>query len=83
METTIYIDSTSLKWEIENYLYDVGFTNDLYELKYWHDRYYVEIFFRCESAIDYLMKDIIKYRKKYEVKKYINKDIISAIITYI
>ena len=82
MEKTINIDIFSLYYEIENYLYDVGFTKDLYKMNYWVDRYYVEIIFLCEEAIDYLIEDVKKYKKKYEIKKYKKEKIISAIVTY-
>jgi len=82
METlAIEINKILLK-DVCSYLYDAGFLNNLYEIKNFGN--YVEVFFKCNKAVDYVLKDVRTSDFKYlEVKKYHHYDgICSAIITY-
>lgn len=68
--------------DVCSYLYDAGFKNDLFEIKNFGN--YVEVFFKCNKAVNYVLKDVRTSDFKYlEIKKYRHKDgIHSAIITY-
>jgi hypothetical protein len=73
--------------DVENYLYDAGFIRNLYKINDFDNmREYIEVFFQCNEAVDYIKKDIklSDFSKLLEIKKYRhNNGICSAIITYI
>jgi len=86
MKTLLDRCTTTLLVDVNLYLYDAGFKKDLYKIKDFNNRYYVEVFFMCNKAIDYIKKDILisDYSDLLEIKKYRHQDgIHSAIITYI
>jgi hypothetical protein len=77
---------TTLLVDVCLYLYDAGFKRELYVIKDFDNRDYIEVFFMCNKAIDYIKKDILvsDYSDLLEIKKYRHSDgIYSAIITYI
>lgn len=77
---------TTLLVDVSLYLYDAGFKRELYVIKDFDNRDYIEVFFMCNKAIDYIKKDILvsDYSDLLEIKKYRHQDgIHSAIITYI
>jgi hypothetical protein len=78
--------TTTLMIDVCHYLYDAGFERDLYKINDFNNGDYIEVFFMCNKAIDYIKKDILvsEYSDLLEIKKYRHQDgIYSAIITYI
>ena len=72
---------------VKVYLYDAGFNEDLYTLEdFNNEREYVEVFFCCNTAVSYVVKDIkgSEFSDLLEIKKYRYKNgICTAVITYI
>jgi len=82
---TKVIEDLTLKDMVHSYLYDAGFKKNLYKIKD-YDREYLEVFFLCNEAVDYIKYDIIrsKFKELLEIKKYRHQDgNCSAIISYI
>ena len=67
--------------EVEEYLTDVGFTKDMYNVRSYNDRYYLEVFFKNECEIDYVLSDYSKHHYDYDidVKKYKNNENLFAV----
>jgi len=84
---TLIDTSTTLVNDVRLYLFDAGFKRNLYKIEDFDNmREYVEVFFLCNRAVDYIKQDIYnsEYSDLLEIKKYRHKDgICSAIITYI
>lgn len=83
METLALEINKILIQDVCLYLYDAGFQDELFEIKNFVT--YVEVFFKCNKAVDYILKDVLTSEFKYlEIKKYRHTDgINSAIITYV
>ena len=68
------------------YLRDAGFNRNLYIMEdFDNKRNYVEVFFMCNEAVDYIKLDITTsdFKEILEIKKYrYENGICSAIITY-
>lgn len=82
MEISIIDTWKSLTKDVKLYLHDAGFQYDLYEIQDFGN--YIEVFFLCNKAVNYIVEDVKKSDFKYlEIKKYRYKTgICSAIITY-
>lgn len=70
-----------------DYLYDAGFTKELYIIEdFENSTNYIEVFFLTTKAIDFIKKDVIisDYKNILEIQKYEYSDgVVSAIITYL
>ncbi len=87
MELSVIDTNETLVKDVNMYLHDAGFTKDLYRIDdFNHSREYVEVFFLCDTAVDYINTDILnsEYCDLLEIKVYEYEiGLKSAIITYI
>lgn len=84
MDVKTKISSNScLKREINAYLRDAGFQQDMYEIESYKDRQYVKVFM-SEKAIEYILKDVRKtrWKNKLEITKYKKDGNCSAVIIF-
>lgn len=80
-------DNVSLISDVHDYLYDAGFGSELYVIEDFNNtRMYVEVFFLCNGAVDYILNDIktSDYKNILEITEYIHPHYIKTIIvTYL
>jgi hypothetical protein len=85
IEDTTNEISVKLYSDVIEYLYDAGFNNNYRIENFNNRRYYIEVFFDCDEAINFIIDDIKKtnFDDILEVKKYCyDYDHYSAIFAY-